>query len=64
MGEVIVVFNPDVVRGVEYFRKSYMQLNSKMRFASAQMIALLSDNLWLSKCRACQRHGSEAEVGS
>ena len=48
MGEVIVVFNPDVVRGVEYFRKSYMQLNSKMRFASAQMIALLSDNLWLS----------------
>ena len=24
-----------------------MQLNSKMRFASAQMIALLSDDLWL-----------------
>jgi threonine aldolase len=47
MGEVIVVFNPDVVHGVEYFRKSYMQLNSKMRFASAQMIALLSEDLWL-----------------
>jgi threonine aldolase len=47
MGEVIVVFNPDVVHGVEYFRKSFMQLNSKMRFASAQMIALLSDDLWL-----------------
>jgi threonine aldolase len=47
MGEVIVVFNPDVVRGVEYFRKSFMQLNSKMRFASAQMIALLSEDLWL-----------------
>jgi threonine aldolase len=47
MGEVIVVFNPDVVHGVEYFRKSFMQLNSKMRFASAQMIALLSGDLWL-----------------
>jgi len=47
MGEVIVVFNPDVVHGVEYFRKSYMQLNSKMRFASAQMIALLNEDLWL-----------------
>ncbi len=47
MGEVIVVFNPDVVRGIEYFRKSFMQLNSKMRFASAQMIALLSEDLWL-----------------
>ncbi len=47
MGEVIVVFNPDVVHGIEYFRKSFMQLNSKMRFASAQMIALLSEDLWL-----------------
>ena len=47
MGEVIVVFTPDVVHGVEYFRKSYMQLNSKMRFASAQMIALLNEDLWL-----------------
>lgn len=47
MGEVIVVFNPDVVHGVEFFRKSFMQLNSKMRFASAQMIALLSEDLWL-----------------
>lgn len=51
MGEVIVVLNPDVVQGVEYFRKSFMQLNSKMRFASAQMIAMLSDDLWLRSAR-------------
>jgi threonine aldolase len=51
MGEVIVVLNPDVVHGVDYFRKSFMQLNSKMRFASAQMIAMLSDNLWITSAR-------------
>lgn len=51
MGEVIVVLNPDVVHGVDYFRKSFMQLNSKMRFASAQMIAMLSDDLWLRSAR-------------
>lgn len=51
MGEVIVVLNPDVVHGVDYLRKSFMQLNSKMRFASAQMIAMLSDDLWLRSAR-------------
>lgn len=51
MGEVIVVLNPEVAHGVEYFRKSFMQLNSKMRFASAQMIAMLSDDLWLHSAR-------------
>jgi threonine aldolase len=51
MGEVVVVLNPDVVQGVDYFRKSFMQLNSKMRFASAQMIAMLSDDLWIRSAR-------------
>jgi len=51
MGEAVVVLNPDVVHGVEYFRKSFMQLNSKMRFTSAQIIAMLSEDLWLKSAR-------------
>jgi threonine aldolase len=46
-GEAIVVLNPDASAGLPYLRKLNMQLSSKMRFASAQLIALLTDDLWL-----------------
>lgn len=46
-GEVIVVMNPQAVHGLLYLRKINMQLASKMRFVSAQFIALLSDDLYL-----------------
>jgi threonine aldolase len=46
-GEAIVVLNPDAVVGLGYLRKLNMQLASKMRFASAQLIALLTDDLYL-----------------
>jgi len=45
--EAIVVLNPDAVDGIPYLRKSAMQLASKMRFVSAQLVALLEDDLWL-----------------
>jgi len=35
------------VRGVDFLRKSAMQLASKMRFVSAQFDALLAGDLWL-----------------
>lgn len=47
VGEAVVVLNPDAVRGMKYLRKQSMQLTSKMRFISAQLIALLSDDLYL-----------------
>ena len=34
-----------------YLRKQQMQLSSKMRFMSAQIIGLLEDDLWLSNAR-------------
>jgi threonine aldolase len=46
-GEAIVVLNPKSSDGLIYLRKLNMQLASKMRFVSAQLIALLSDDLWL-----------------
>ncbi|MHA6693573.1 threonine aldolase family protein [Homoserinimonas sp. A520] len=46
-GEAIVLLNPDASEGLIYLRKLNMQLASKMRFVSAQLIALLSDDLYL-----------------
>ncbi len=46
-GEAIVVLNPGASDGLRYLRKIAMQLASKSRFISAQLIALLNDDLWL-----------------
>jgi len=45
--EAIVVLNPEASEGLKYLRKLNMQLASKMRFVSAQLIALLDSDLWL-----------------
>jgi threonine aldolase len=47
LGEAVVVLNPVAAPGVAFLRKSSMQLASKMRFVSAQLLALLTDDLWL-----------------
>jgi threonine aldolase len=46
-GEAVVVLNPEASEGLTYLRKLNMQLASKMRFVSAQLIALLDDDLYL-----------------
>nr|WP_208751525.1 low specificity L-threonine aldolase [Arthrobacter sp. PM3] len=46
-GEVVIALNPDAAHGLLYLRKMNMQLASKMRFMSAQFIALLEGDLWL-----------------
>ncbi|MDQ4137356.1 MAG: low specificity L-threonine aldolase [Actinomycetota bacterium] len=43
--EAIVVLNPERVNGLIYLRKLSMQLASKMRFLSAQLLALFEDDL-------------------
>ncbi len=49
--EAIVVLNPDAVDGLIYLRKLSMQLASKMRFASAQILALFTDDLGMRSAR-------------
>ena len=44
--EAVVVFNPELTRGLAPLRKQMLQLASKMRFLSVQFEALLSDDLW------------------
>ena len=54
LAEAVVILNPRLVSGGDlsvtgdlgFIRKQYMQLSSKMRFSSAQFIALFTDDLW------------------
>jgi threonine aldolase len=44
--EAVVVLNPELTPSLLYLRKQSMQLASKMRFVSAQLLALFEDDLW------------------
>ncbi len=55
LGESIVVLNPEASEGLTYLRKLNMQLSSKMRFISAQFIALLEGDLWLRNASHANR---------
>ncbi len=45
--EAVVVLNPEAVDGMLFLQKMAMQLVSKMRFVSAQLLALYDGELWL-----------------
>jgi threonine aldolase len=49
--EAIVVLAPERAEGIVYLRKLSMQLASKMRFLSAQLLALFDDDLGLRSAR-------------
>ncbi|WP_049560227.1 threonine aldolase family protein [Nonomuraea sp. SBT364] len=44
--EAVVVLDPTLADAVPYLRRQSLQLASKMRFISAQLSALLTDDLW------------------
>ncbi|SED51336.1 threonine aldolase family protein [Ruania alba] len=43
IAESVIVLNPEAVHGMEFVRKAAMQLASKQRYISAQLLALLTD---------------------
>jgi threonine aldolase len=49
--EAVIVLDAGLARDIPFLRKSAMQLASKMRFVSAQLSALLTDDLWLRNAR-------------
>ncbi|HXY49501.1 MAG TPA: low specificity L-threonine aldolase [Terriglobales bacterium] len=54
-GEAVVFFQPKLAADFLFLRKQSMQLASKMRFISAQLCALLSNDLWLANARHSNR---------
>lgn len=49
--EAVVLLDPSRATGLKYLRKLTMQLASKMRFASAQLLSLFEDDLGLRNAR-------------
>jgi threonine aldolase len=49
--ESVIALSPEVAAAVPYLRKTDMQLASKMRYVSAQFVAMLTDDLWLRNAR-------------
>lgn len=63
LAEGIVVLNPDRARGIDFLRKTSMQLASKMRFLSAQFVALLTDDRWLASAAHANAMARKLEAG-
>jgi threonine aldolase len=55
MAEAVVIFNPKLADHFAYRHKRVGQLPSKMRYVSAQLLALLEDDLWLSLARTANQ---------
>lgn len=67
-GEAMVILRPALAPHAQFVRKQLLQLNSKMRFASAQFEALLEGDLWLANARnanamAARLHDRVAKAG-
>ena len=55
MGEAILIFNPALSVNAQFIRKQTTQLFSKMRFISAQFVALFEQDLWLTMAHHANR---------
>ena len=60
--EAVVLFRPELARLLPFQRKQGMQLASKLRYASAQLSALLDGDLWLANARKANAMASRLEA--
>jgi threonine aldolase len=61
--EAIVVLDPEASEGLTYLRKLNMQLASKMRFVSAQLVALYEGDLWQRNARHANAMAARLRAG-
>src|SRR6266853_1922878 len=61
--EAVVFFDQKLGHDFQYLRKQGMQLASKMRFISAQLDCLLSNDLWLKNARHANRMAGLLQKG-
>ena len=62
-GEAVVVLDPAADGGLTYLRKMDMQLASKMRFVSAQLVALYEGDLWLRSAQHANAMAARLRAG-
>lgn len=51
MGESVISFRKELSENIKYIRKQSTQLFSKMRYASAQFLAYLDNDLWIKNAQ-------------
>lgn len=61
--EAVVVLNPDLIESIAFLRKTSMQLGSKMRFMSAQIIALVEGDLWSRNAKHANAMAKRLDAG-
>ena len=61
--ESVVILNPELSDSIKYIRKTLMQLASKMRFISAQLVALYGTDLWLRNASHANAMAQRLYVG-
>lgn len=61
--EAIIVLTPGASEGLVYLRKQQMQLASKMRFISTQLLALLDGDLYLRNARHANEMAQRLRAG-
>ncbi len=61
--EAVIVMDSGLAAAAPFQRKQQMQLASKMRFLSAQFLALLDDDLWLDSARHANRMAARLAAG-
>lgn len=62
-GEAVVTLTPGATPGIGFQRKVDMQLASKMRFVSAQLVALFEGDLWLRSARHANTMAARLSAG-
>ncbi len=63
LAEAAVILNPALIQDFAYIHKRAGQLPSKARYVSAQLLALLEDDLWLDLGRASNRQAQALRAG-
>ncbi|MBM7520442.1 threonine aldolase family protein [Nocardioides nitrophenolicus] len=63
LGDGLVVLDPGTVPGIEFLQKAVGQLPAKTRFVSAQLLALLEDDLWHRNAEHANRQASRLAAG-
>ncbi len=61
--EAVLVFDPALAAEMPFLRKQSAQLASKMRFQSAQFLALAEGDLWLANARHANAMAKRLEAG-
>jgi len=62
-GEAVIFMNADLAPGFEYLQKQGLQLFSKMRYVSAQFLALFTNDLGLNMAKRVNRQAATLAAG-